>query len=229
MKLELLKREKEIVEKEMNEFMEKCKIRKSNLKSCVEETSLQLSEIREARELFEETVQEGVDLLTGRIPAEKFIRYMEEWLKSADSIIEKLRLKTCTLRYKYTHLKHQLAQKEELGESLHPVDFDQMRIENTLLMTKIEAKNEDLIQLKQKAGTVNLMLAKRTRQLQKQLTDQDNIKQQISDFHRKRAAIEDEKIEVEDELLSSKEKLERMKQLIENYSVITILITNRTF
>lgn len=144
---------------------------------------------------------------------------MEEWLKSADSIIEKLRLKTSTLHYKLKNLHSQLSQKEELGESLNPVDFDQMRIEKKILMDKMEIKNADLLQLKQKAGGINLLLAKSKRLLHKQLAAKNVIIGQIQDLKQKKEAIDRERDDVEIELKQSKENLDKIRDLIENYSV----------
>lgn len=101
----MAKREKERLENQVSSFIAKAKIKRVLLRAQLEELALQLAEIKEARDIFEQTIcREGIDPITGRIPAEKFIRYMEEWLKSADSIIEKLRLRTCTLQYKYIRL-----------------------------------------------------------------------------------------------------------------------------
>lgn len=57
-------------------FLERCKSKKAALKAQLEEVSLELTEIREAKELFDQSVVKGVDRITGRIPAEKFIRYI---------------------------------------------------------------------------------------------------------------------------------------------------------
>lgn len=106
MKTELAKIERERIENKMAAFLAKSKVKRMGLRCQLEELALQLAEIKEARDIFEQSIcRDGVDPITGRIPAEKYVRYMEEWLKSADSIIEKLRLRTCTLQYKYISLR----------------------------------------------------------------------------------------------------------------------------
>jgi hypothetical protein len=47
-----------------------------------------------------------------------------------------------------------LKQKEESGDTLLAVDFQQLRIENTQYLEKIEEKNKELIRSKQKSGKV---------------------------------------------------------------------------
>lgn len=46
----------------------------------------------------------------------------------------------------------QLHQKEDMGEVLHVVDFDQLKIENKQYLEKIEEKNNELLKLKMTTG-----------------------------------------------------------------------------
>lgn len=69
-----------------------------------------------------------------------------------DTLIDKLRLKNSTLKQQKSKLKMQLKQKEEMGEVLHEVDFQQLKIENTQYLEKIEEKNQELMRLKLMAG-----------------------------------------------------------------------------
>jgi hypothetical protein len=55
---------------------------------------------------------------------------MTEWVKASDSQIGKLRLRTSTLKTQYSKLKGQIKVKAELSESLRPVDFEKLQIEN---------------------------------------------------------------------------------------------------
>lgn len=220
MKVELAKRDKERSENQMTTFIAKSKIKRMNLRAQLEELALQLAEVKEARDIFEQTIcREGIDPITGRIPAEKFVRYMEEWLKSADSIIEKLRLRTCTLQYKYVSLRKQLVQKEELGESIHPVDFDVLKIQNKILVGTIDDKNIDLLKLKQKVGEVNLLLAKSQRYLQKQLKNKYSIQEEIENNVETKSKIDRERKMVKEEVVKTEKKLDYMKNLINNYTV----------
>jgi hypothetical protein len=66
--------------------------------------------------------------------------------------IEKLRLKNATIKAQSTKLHNQLKQKEEMGEVLHAIDFDQLKIENAQYLSKIEERNAELLKLKVTAG-----------------------------------------------------------------------------
>ena len=51
-------------------------------------------------------------------------------------------------------------QKEEMGEVLHEVDFNQLKIENQQYLEKIDERNQDLLRLKLMAGSTLQVLNK---------------------------------------------------------------------
>lgn len=67
-------------------------------------------------------------------------------------LLEKVSLKNTTYKAAIAKLEAQLAHKEEMGEVLHLVDFDQLKIENQQHMETIDAKNKELIRLKLATG-----------------------------------------------------------------------------
>lgn len=69
-------------------------------------------------------------------------------MKSKSTQVEKLGLKNASLRQQISKMDQQLSHKEEMGEVLHVVDFDQLKIENQQYMQKIEGKNKALLSLK---------------------------------------------------------------------------------
>ncbi|XP_012055541.1 PREDICTED: coiled-coil domain-containing protein 113-like [Atta cephalotes] len=101
------------------------------------------------REEFEENVvQKGIDSITGKIPAEKFIRFIEDSLKVVDIISEQIRLKMTTIKCQIRKVKLQLRHREELGEALRVIDFEQLKIENQICVQKIDEKNQYLLGMK---------------------------------------------------------------------------------
>ena len=60
-------------------------------------------------------------------------------------------------------LEMQIKQKEEMGEVLHEVDFNQLKIENQQYLEKIDEKNQELLRLKLMAGnTLQVRMTSRT-------------------------------------------------------------------
>ena len=49
-------------------------------------------------------------------------------------------------------MEHQLRLKEDMGEVLHVVDFDQLKIENQQYLERIEERNNELLRLKTMTG-----------------------------------------------------------------------------
>lgn len=49
-------------------------------------------------------------------------------------------------------MEQQLHQKEDMGEVLHVVDFDQLKIENQQYLDRIEERNSELLRLKATTG-----------------------------------------------------------------------------
>jgi hypothetical protein len=67
-------------------------------------------------------------------------------------LLEKVNLKNNTYKAAISKLEAQLAHKEEMGEVLHLVDFDQLKIENQQHMEMIESKNKELLTIKLLTG-----------------------------------------------------------------------------
>jgi histone deacetylase 6 len=67
-------------------------------------------------------------------------------------MVEKLRLHTSAMRPRFVRVNQLLKQKEELGENLHLIDFEQLKIENKQLVEKTEQKNHSLFEMKKITG-----------------------------------------------------------------------------
>ncbi|XP_050302032.1 coiled-coil domain-containing protein 113 [Anthonomus grandis grandis] len=223
-KTDMVMRAMEENQSRLEAFMKKCHIIKRNLKAELEEFSIREAEIKEATDIFEfNVVTQGLDKLTQRIPAEKFIRYMEEWLKSAQLQIEKLRLRIATLKVQYKKVSQQLIQRQELGENVHAVDFDQLEIENKHFIQKIEQKNIHLIELKKMNGGANLVLSIHKKFLQRQQDDCNKLQSEISEKNRQIEETEKEVDVGKQELEAEIEKFENCKNLKSKYTVPDVM------
>lgn len=75
-----------------------------------------------------------------------------------DILIDRLRLNNSTLRSQRKKLLAEQKQKEEIGEILHEVDFEQLKIENAQFLEIIDTKNQELVRLKLTAGRITQTL-----------------------------------------------------------------------
>ncbi|KAM4011706.1 cilia- and flagella-associated protein 263 isoform 3-T3 [Anomaloglossus baeobatrachus] len=118
-----------------------------------EEAEIRSSEIKKAKYEFERDVgRAAVSKKKADAGSEKILRYMEEKMLARDSLVDKLRLKNTALRAQKKKLQMQLNQKEEMGEVLNEVDFQQLKIENAQFLERIDERNQDLLQLKLTTG-----------------------------------------------------------------------------
>lgn len=127
--------------------------KKCNLLAELEEIKLSSSEREDALEMFEyDVVVSGLDPISQKIAAEKFVKFMSDWMRSAQLCIDKMRLHLATAKQKFKKICVYLEQKKELGENIRTVDFEKIIIENQHFVKKIELKNLNLVELKKMSG-----------------------------------------------------------------------------
>uniref|UniRef100_A0A8D2DHI0 Cilia- and flagella-associated protein 263 n=1 Tax=Sciurus vulgaris TaxID=55149 RepID=A0A8D2DHI0_SCIVU len=119
----------------------------------IEEAEIRWTEVQRAVHDFEKDILRTISKKKGSILAtEKVLKYIEDMNHRRDNLRDKLRLKNISLKVQRKKLLLQLRQKEEVGEALHDVDFQQLKIENAQFLETIEARNQELIQLKLASG-----------------------------------------------------------------------------
>ena len=87
---------------------------------------------------------------------------MEDRLRIKEVAVEKLKLKNTSIKTQIAKMEMQLQQKEEMGEVLHVIDFDQLKIENQQYLEKIEERNTELLRMKLSTGrTIQVIMMSR--------------------------------------------------------------------
>ncbi|KAH6567415.1 hypothetical protein BASA60_009053 [Batrachochytrium salamandrivorans] len=134
-KSEIATRELEELRDEIQHQQEEWEKLIDNYKAEIEEVEIRVSEIKKAMYEFKrDIVQQAVNQRTGKVMAERVIRYFEDKIRSKDATIEKVRLKNVTLKAQKNKLHLQLKQKEEM------------------VFAKIDERNAELLKLKLTAG-----------------------------------------------------------------------------
>ncbi|GLV39644.1 hypothetical protein CBL_08289 [Carabus blaptoides fortunei] len=222
--MELLGKERDIFAESVDQFYRKTSRQRNNLAAQIQQMVLQKVETLEAMAIFEERiVKDSVDPLTRQIPLEKFVRHIEDWLRCAEAIIAKLRLRCSALHYKCISLKQQLKQKEELGDTLLPVDLDQMRIEYQVLMEKLEQKNNDLLDMKKKSGDAGFALTQHKKQLVHQMKELHATQRKIAKEKKQLTVLTNSIADVKNEVTVSEQKLQNIMYLVENFTAPDLL------
>lgn len=178
------------------------------LRAVLEETEIRIGELkRDAYEFKRDVVVGAENSRTGKIVAEKVVRYFDDKLKQIDAIIEKLRLKNSTLKSQINKIESVLAQKEEVGDVLHYIDYHQLQIENKQYTTKIEEKNEELLSVKLSTTKTIQALNEYKRKLTLQLEDASWLKNEVES-----KKSQQHKLELENKKVSKEKTMEvRMK------------------
>lgn len=83
----------------------------------------------------------GENSRTGKIEAERIIKYREEKLRQKDALIEKNKAKKATYESQIFKTEAQIKKKEEMGDDLKFIDFHQLQIENKKYVKEIDQKN----------------------------------------------------------------------------------------
>ncbi|OBS75254.1 hypothetical protein A6R68_14251 [Neotoma lepida] len=89
--------------------------------------------------------------------------------------------------------------KEEVGEALHDVDFQQLKIENAQFLETIEARNQELIQLKLASGNTLQVLNTYKNKLHRAMEIYNNLDKEILQRNELLGKIERETIQAEED------------------------------
>ncbi|CAG9855004.1 unnamed protein product [Phyllotreta striolata] len=207
-----------------DEFTKKALRTKRNLKAELEEFNIRESDLKYAKNQFEfNVIVSGVEKLTGRIPAEKWLRYMDEWIRQAMLSMEKLRLRISSLKSQYKKLSTNYYQRKELSATVHAVDFDQLEIANKHLLLKIDQKQLYLIELKKMNGGANLVLSRHKKVLLSQQMEFNKLVKDIESNERLIESLDEEYFKIEAERDFAREKFENFKKFKSEHRVPDIV------
>ncbi|GBP29762.1 Coiled-coil domain-containing protein 113 [Eumeta japonica] len=223
-KTELVTREMELMVENLESYRRNAERRHGILKAQLEEIGIRVANIESSNEAFtEQVIVEGPDKLTQRIPAEVWVKFMNEWMKSTDELVGKFRLRTATLTIQYGRLKSQVSIKQELSENLKPVDFEKMEIQNSVCRSTIKEKIAALVELKKSTGDANLNLTVH----KNMMTEQNLYLSKVLDTtnKRKKRTIElnKEKNSIAVEADRYCGKLKKIRHFVQKYEVPSIM------
>ncbi|XP_053904524.1 coiled-coil domain-containing protein 113 isoform X2 [Malaclemys terrapin pileata] len=191
-----------------------------NYQAVMEEADIRWADIKKAMCNFNKDIIQTISKKKGSVIAsEKVLRYLEEKNHYRDAMKEKLRLKNDSLKVQKKKLQLQLKQKEEMGEALHEVDFQQLKIENAQFLEKIDERNRDLLQLKLTAGNTLQILNSYKRKLQNTTATSARLMKDISQRKEALEKMERETILVEEERAKAESVNKQLRQQLSDYRV----------
>eukprot|EP00605_Chrysophyceae_sp_TOSAG23-4_P001885 GSChrysophyteH1.ASY1.ANO1.2081.1 assembled CDS len=186
------------------------------LRAVLEETDIRIGELkRDAYEFKRDVVIGAENARTGKIMAEHVTKHFEDKLKKVDGVIEKLRLKNSTLKSQITKVESQLAQKDEVGDVLHYIDFHQLQIENKQYVASIEERNDELLQVKLLTGKTIQILNEYKKRLTEKLEEETWLKSELNGKRTLLSKLDKEEARVDKELRTERRSRNRLRQQIE--------------
>ncbi|EFN79408.1 Coiled-coil domain-containing protein 113 [Harpegnathos saltator] len=223
-RIEMVNTEIQQLLKELTEVERKAVKRKMYLQAQIKENEISIRETSEMRERFEkDVVEKGVDSITGKIPAEKFVRFVEECLKAADTIMERIRMKTMTTKIQKRKAKQQLKHRQELGEALRAVDFEQLNIENQDCIRKIDEKTQHMLEMKKIAGSRSIALTRHKEKLSSLVSTVNAVRAEIALRKKEMAKLQTERADVNVEIEKTQAHVKSLTELMDNFSVPEVL------
>ncbi|XP_063801913.1 coiled-coil domain-containing protein 113 isoform X2 [Pseudophryne corroboree] len=224
-KCELVQRELENCTEEAQRDAENTDRILQSYKATVEEAEIRSSEIRKAMYEFERDVGRSAmsSRKSGGVTQEKILRYMEEKTRARDSLVDKLRLKNASLKIQKKKLQMQLKQKEEMGEVLNEVDFQQLKIENAQFLERIDERNQDLLQLKLTTADTLQVLNSYKKKLQNTMAESIHLAKEISARKEMLQRIQVETEQVEQERAKAESLNKKLRTQLGDYRVPEVL------
>jgi len=153
--MDIVNRELESTKHETKIAIQQGKSKVETLEALSNLAELRLQDVkREVYEFKRDVVVAGNrdETLSGKIPAERVVKFYEDKIRDQNTLIDKLRVKNNALRAQQAKLAETLASKESASGVSHYIDFHQLQIENTQHLNKIEEKNAELLRLKLTTG-----------------------------------------------------------------------------
>jgi len=121
------------------------------LQGILDEKKARLEAVLRAYQSFKHEIARGAaHSHTGKhLPAALIEKYEQEEISKAEEVAD-AQLKNIYAAGQVAKIEQELAKREQLGDGLAVIDFEQLKIENTTLQEKIEDRNEEVTKLRKK-------------------------------------------------------------------------------
>jgi hypothetical protein len=184
-----------------------------NFRAMIGETEARINEIKkETHEFKRQVLVGGLSERTGRITSASVIRYYDNKLKVKDILVRRLIEKNSDLEVQLKSLGKELKFKEQSGESLCPIDFHQLEIENKTFSENLVEKNKQLLQLKASTAKLSQVLNDKKMLLNDFLTKSVKLRKQIKIGEKYKNHLTQDHKETKAQMARMKAKIKKLKQ-----------------
>ncbi|XP_040838043.1 coiled-coil domain-containing protein 113 isoform X2 [Ochotona curzoniae] len=191
----------------------------------IEEAEIRETEVQKAVHDFEKDILKTISKKKGSILAtQKVMKYIDDMNRRRDNMKDKLRLKNVSLKVQRKKMLLQLRQKEEVGEALHNVDFQQLKIENAQFLETIEARNQELIQLKMASGNTLQILNTYKSKLQRAMETYINLDKEILLRSELLDKIQKETLQAEEDRAKAEAMNKRLRRQLTEFRAPRVMV-----
>ncbi|CAG5125645.1 unnamed protein product, partial [Candidula unifasciata] len=223
-KFEIVNKEIEELTEASRNFIRECENTVDSYQATITEADTCLQAIKKDFADFDtDIIKGGVNPFSHAIKAEKCVRYLENKLKNLDSTRKKLILKYNSVKTQEKKVVLQLEQKEQIGDVLHGVDFDQLRIINQQYKQTFSERTRDLLKLKLMTGNAQKALNLHKRTLQDLNKESERIQNDITvrvDFMKR---VDAEAKAVQSEISQAEKNNHNLRTNMSKYHAPTIM------
>ncbi|XP_074142005.1 cilia- and flagella-associated protein 263 [Sminthopsis crassicaudata] len=224
-KCDLALRELEDVKEEMRQLRANSEKELQRYEAIIEEAEIRWGEVKKAGQDFEKEILNTISKKRGSaVATQRVLKYVEDRNIRREALKDKLRLKNLSLKVQKKKILTQLRQKEEVGESLHDVDFQQLKIENIQFLENIDQRNRELIQLKLTAGNALHSLNLYKSKLQRATDTTRDIEKEISLRKEILEKIERETIQAEEDRAKAEVLNKKLRKQLATYKVPHVMM-----
>ncbi|XP_039736953.1 cilia- and flagella-associated protein 263 isoform X1 [Pteropus medius] len=222
----------ELVQKELEDTKEELRHLRANAErdlqyheAIIEEAEIRWTEIRRAVHEFKKDILKTISKKKGSILAtQRVMKYIEDMNRRRDNMKDKLRLKNVSLKVQRKKMLLQLRQKEEVGEALHDVDFQQLKIENAQFLETIETRNQELIQLKLTSGSTLQILHTYKTRLHRAMEVSVTLEKEISLRNELLEKLERETLQVEEDRAKAEALNKQLRKQLSEFRAPPVML-----
>ncbi|XP_036608466.1 coiled-coil domain-containing protein 113 [Trichosurus vulpecula] len=224
-KCDLALRELEDIKEEMRQLRANSERELQRHEAIIEEAEIRWADIKKAVQDFEKEIINTISHKRGSaVATQRVLKYVEDRNVRRDALRDKLRLKNLSLKVQKKKLLMQLKQKEEVGEALHDVDFQQLKIENIQFLENIDQRNRELIQLKLTAGNALHFLNLYKGKLQRVTETTTHVEKEIALRKEILEKIEKETTQAEEDRAKAETLNKKLRKRLATYKVPPVMM-----
>jgi Domain of unknown function (DUF4201) len=198
--------------------------RQTSATARIDEQKLVAHELHLTLSAFEDFVmQRGVDPITGKVPAERFVKFINGWIRDGNKYVDRLRIRWALLRHAYGHQWYLAKSRKELGKGLKPVDYDELEFKQKESTAELEKVTAHFLGLRESSGKIISTLSNLQKKQDLIQRDVEHENRKIAELSAKNQRLEESIRRMATEVQKWEVKIEGLEAKISKYRAPNVL------